>query len=193
MIPAEIRGGTSIHSAAAIFRTAVSMHLRDSRLPISERPMLPTEELYILGQCLAALILGGLVGWEREATGKWAGLRTHMLLCLGSTLFVRLGQFLLAASTDEIPGNALRGDPVRTIEAIATVIAFLGAGTIIRDRDAGMARGLTTAASLFVTAAIGIAVALDRYIIAVGTALLALIVLRIVNRLEARLKQGANE
>lgn len=130
------------------------------------------------------------MGWEREAAGKWAGLRTHMLVCVGSLLFIRLGQVLLENTAVQLPAAIVRGDPMRLVEAVATGIAFLGAGTIIRDRDSGMARGLTTAASLFVTAAIGIAVALDCYTVAVGASLLGLFVLRGIGWLEERIALG---
>src|SRR5438132_6079150 len=143
----------------------------------------PTE-FYVLFQVVVALLLGGLVGWERETAGKWAGLRTHILVCIACTLFVRMSFFLAADAHGLIPGDTLRTDPVRAIEAIATGIAFLGAGTVLRDPDAAKARGLTTAASLLATASIGIAIALDRYIIAAGTTLLAFFVLRVMQRFE---------
>jgi putative Mg2+ transporter-C (MgtC) family protein len=143
-------------------------------------------EFYTLFQALIALILGGLLGWEREQAGKWAGLRTHMLVCLGALLFVKLGQFLILNAQATMSEVTLRTDPVRIIEAIMTGVAFLGAGTIFRDPDYHRAHGLTTAASLLIAAPIGIAVAIERYILAVGITLLALFVLRIVRRLEPR-------
>ncbi len=153
------------------------------------------DDFYILAQALVAVSLGGfggLLGWEREAAGKWAGLRTHMMVCLGVLLFVRLGLILLTESTNGVSPSIIRGDPVRIIEAIAMVIAFLGAGTIIRDRETANARGLTTAASLLVTAAVGIAIAVDRYVVAVGAALLGLFILRTLQCLEARINEAAN-
>ena len=74
------------------------------------------EEFQILLQALVAMVLGGILGWEREAAGKWAGLRTHMLVCLAALLFVRLGQILIADSAQRFPGNYLRTDPTRLIE-----------------------------------------------------------------------------
>lgn len=142
------------------------------------------EELYVLLQATIALILGGALGWEREAAGKWAGLRTHMLVCLSALLFVKIGQFLIFDSQKVLSANTLRTDPVRIIEAIVTGIAFLGAGTVFRDANANTARGLTTAASLLATAPIGVAVAINRYIVAVGTTLLVLFVLRVMRRIE---------
>jgi putative Mg2+ transporter-C (MgtC) family protein len=146
-------------------------------------------ELYILFQAVVALLLGGLIGWEREAAGKWAGLRTHMLVCLAAMLFVRVGQFLIEDSQKILHTETLRTDPVRIIEAIVTGIAFLGAGTVFRDPDASKMRGLTTAASLLVIAPIGVAVAIDRYVLAVGITLLALFVLKTMRKLEAKMKK----
>jgi putative Mg2+ transporter-C (MgtC) family protein len=146
-----------------------------------------SQELYILFQSVVALALGGLLGWEREAAGKWAGLRTHMLVCLAAMLFVKVGQFLITDSQQALSAETLRTDPVRIIEAIVTGIAFLGAGTVFRDPEAATARGLTTAASLLTVAPIGVAVAIERYLLAVGATLLVLFVLRVMLRVEARL------
>ena len=143
-------------------------------------------ELYILFQATIALLLGGLIGWERETAHKWAGLRTHMLVCLAAMMFVRVGQFLIEDSQAMLSHDTLRADPVRIIEAIVTGIAFLGAGTIFRDSESSKMRGLTTAASLLITAPIGVAVAINRYILAVGVTLLALFVLRVLMKLEAK-------
>lgn len=145
-------------------------------------------ELHVLFQATIALLLGGLVGWERETAGKWAGLRTHMLVCLASMMFIRVGQFLIIDSNQLPYANSLQMDPVRLIEAIVTGIAFLGAGTVFRDPEAAKMRGLTTAASLLVIAPIGVAIAIDRYVLAVGITLIALFVLRVLNKLEVNAK-----
>ena len=148
-------------------------------------------ELYILFQAMIALLLGGVIGWEREAAGKWAGLRTHMLVCLAAMMFVRVGQFLIEDSQKVLHVETLRTDPVRIIEAIVTGIAFLGAGTVFRDPEASKMRGLTTAASLLVIAPIGVAIAIDRYVLAVGITLLALFVLRTMQKLEAKMQKDS--
>jgi putative Mg2+ transporter-C (MgtC) family protein len=140
-------------------------------------------EFHVLFQAIIALVLGGLLGWEREAAGKWAGLRTQMLVGLAAMLFVRLGQILIGDSAQDSSPAAVRADPVHIIAAVATGISFLGAGTIFRDHG-GKSRGLTTAAGLLVTASIGIAVAIDHYIIAVGVTLLCLFVMHTLRRLE---------
>lgn len=138
------------------------------------------QELYVLAQGLIALILGGILGWEREAAGKWAGVRTHMLVCLAVTFFVKVGVFLIesVSTNGNINSTVLRSDPVRIIEAIVTGIAFLGTGIVFRDPDRNTMRGLTTAASLLTVAPIGIAIAIDRYVVAIGGTLLVLFVLR---------------
>jgi putative Mg2+ transporter-C (MgtC) family protein len=144
-----------------------------------------SSEFHVLLQALVALVLGGTVGWEREAAGKWVGLRTQMLVCLATMLFVRLGQMLIADSASEVAPASIRADPVHIIGAIATGISFLGAGAIFHHR--GRSWGLTTAACLLVTASIGVAVAMDRYIIAVGVTLMCLFVLHTLRGLERTL------
>jgi putative Mg2+ transporter-C (MgtC) family protein len=151
------------------------------------------EELWILVQVLIAMLLGGALGWEREATGKWAGFRTHMLVCVATMLFVRLGQVLIADSAARFPGNYLRTDPTRMIEAIAVGISFIGAGTIFRGPNETRKKGLTTAASLLTTAPIGLAIALNRYIVAVGVTLICLFILHTLHRLEERIGTARRE
>lgn len=145
------------------------------------------EEMGVLLRAVAAIGFGGLLGWERAAAGKLAGFRTHMFVCLAAMLFVKLGQFLLNDLALRVPPDSLRADPVHIIAAIATGISFLGAGTILRGRHTETARGLTTAASLLISASIGVAVALDRYIIAGGITLLSLFVLHTLLKVEDRI------
>lgn len=142
-------------------------------------------QLYVLLQCLVALVLGGALGWEREAAGKWAGLRTRMLVCLAAMLFVRLGQNLISGSAQLVAPASIRADPIHIIAAIVTGISFLGAGTIFRDQS-GKSRGLTTAADLLLAACIGIAIAVERYVVAGGVTLICLFVLHTLRRLEGR-------
>ncbi|HYF61694.1 MAG TPA: MgtC/SapB family protein [Herpetosiphonaceae bacterium] len=143
-------------------------------------------DLQLLGQGLIALLLGGLIGWEREAQGKWAGLRTHMLVCFASAMIVDMGRLLIIDSQAVLDPDSLRVDPVRLIEAIVAGVSFLGAGTIFRDRDGQRMHGLTTAASLLATVPLGIAVGIGRYILAVGLTLIVLFVLRVMAWVEKR-------
>jgi putative Mg2+ transporter-C (MgtC) family protein len=137
-------------------------------------------DLSILLRLLVALVLGAIVGWEREAAGKAAGLRTHMLVALAAALFVALGDAVLEHFAAQAEAGTVRSDPVRVIEAVVTGISFLGAGTIFVSRGQQRVEGLTTAAAIWATAAIGIAVGLERFGLAAGSTLLVFIVLRLV-------------
>lgn len=132
---------------------------------------------------VAATLLGGLIGLEREVHGRPAGLRTHILVCLGSTLF--------ALTSYSIAGKLY--DPGRITAQIVTGIGFLGAGTIMRQGS--VVRGLTTAASIWTVAAIGIAVAIggDMYFVAIVTSLLVVFTLYLVPHVESYNLRRRNE
>lgn len=127
----------------------------------------------ILTRLLLAALLGGVLGYEREHKGKAAGIRTHMLVAMGSALFVLVPQL----------GGMAVGDLSRVIQGIVTGIGFLGAGAIIKHRSEEDVQGLTTAAGIWMTAAIGVACGLGRESTAVLSALLALLVLAVLPRL----------
>jgi putative Mg2+ transporter-C (MgtC) family protein len=150
------------------------------------------DELIFLVQALLAVLLGGLLGWERESAGKWAGLRTHMLVCLACMMFIRIGHYLVIDAQKELDDSTLQMDPVRLVEAIVTGVAFLGAGTIFRDPEREFMRGLTTAASLLAVAPIGIAVGVSRYVLAIALTLIVLFVLRAVKWWEVKARPGAD-
>lgn len=147
-------------------------------------------EIEVLSRALAALVFSAVVGWERETLGKPAGLRTHILVGMGAALFVGLGELLVIEFNSF--GDRLRFDPMRIIEAVVTGVSFLGAGTIFFARAEQRVQGLTTAASLWTTAAIGIAAGLGRYVLAAGVTILLFIVLRGIGWIERRAesKQG---
>ena len=126
--------------------------------------------LDLLVRLVLAVVLGGAIGWEREASVKPAGLRTNILICVGATLFTDLS---LRFGGLDIEG-AIR-DPARIAAQIVTGIGFLGAGTIIQAR--GTVTGLTTAATLWVVAGIGMSVGTGSYVEAVSATLLVLVVL----------------
>jgi putative Mg2+ transporter-C (MgtC) family protein len=118
---------------------------------------------------LVSTLLGTLVGWERQMGRKPAGLRTHTLVCLGSTMFVLTARHAIEA----IGGPNL--DPTRIIHGVVTGVGFLGAGSIMRQE--GWVQGLTTAASIWMVSAIGVAVGVHAYTLAITGSVLALIVL----------------
>lgn len=136
----------------------------------------------ILLRLMVALVLAGILGWERERAGKAAGVRTHMLVGLGAALFVVLGE-LFVFRFRQYDQN-MRFDPIRIIEAVVTGISFLGAGTIFVSRGRDRVTGLTTAASIWATAAVGMTVGLERYVLAVGSTILIFIVLRVLSFLD---------
>jgi putative Mg2+ transporter-C (MgtC) family protein len=127
--------------------------------------------LETFARLLVAALLGGLIGYEREHADKPTGVRDHVLVSVGSALFVLVGMYGFDAGTDS--GR----DPARVAAQVVTGIGFLGAGAILRTE--GHVRGLTTAAGIWVTAAIGVAVALGGrfYLIAIFTTVLTLAVL----------------
>ncbi|WP_405120370.1 MgtC/SapB family protein [Pseudomonas leptonychotis] len=117
-----------------------------------------------------AMFLGGLLGYEREVKGKAAGVRTHMLVCLGASVFVMLLE-LEGAEHDAMS---------RVIQGVVAGIGFLCAGTILKGDNIADVKGLTTAAGLWATAAIGVAVGLGHEATAVLGTLLALLILHIM-------------
>ena len=125
---------------------------------------------------LVSTLLGTLVGWERQMGRKPAGLRTHTLVCIGSTLFVLLAPHAAALAPDK------NYDPTRIIHGVVTGVGFLGAGAIIRRE--GMTHGLTTAASIWMASAIGVAVGVRAYTLAVTGTVLALIILEVFRWVE---------
>jgi putative Mg2+ transporter-C (MgtC) family protein len=142
----------------------------------------PASELRLLVRLLAAAVLAAFLGWERESAHKPAGLRTHMLVGVASALFTVLAELAVRDYPGEEGG--LRADPIRVIQAVAIGIGFLGSGVIFVARDREEVFGLTTAASIWATSAIGIAAGLGHYIMAAGATLLLLVVLRVMTRFD---------
>ena len=136
----------------------------------------PRLELALLVRLVLAGMLAGVLGWEREAARKSAGLRTHMLVGIASALFTVLAELAVR----DYPGGegGLRADPIRVIQAVAIGVGFLGSGVIFVSKSGESVLGLTTAGSIWATAAIGIAAGLGYYILAVGATLLLVFVLR---------------
>lgn len=127
---------------------------------------------------LLAAILGGVLGFERERRGKSAGLRTHMLVALGASLFV------LVPLQAGVSMEAL----TRVLQGLVAGIGFLGAGTIIQN-GAEDVKGLTTAASVWLTAAIGVTAGMGHEATAVLATLLAFLILSVVGKLEQRFEK----
>jgi len=143
------------------------------------------DNLHILLRLLLAMLMGGLVGFEREHHNHAAGLRTHILVCLGAALLMLLSVYGFSQFVDE---PNVRIDPARLATAVITGIGFLGAGTILFTGKA--ITGLTTAASLWVVAAIGLAIGAGFYFAAIVTTILMLFNLFVFNKIEQRFMNG---
>lgn len=125
---------------------------------------------------LIAAILGGIMGIEREQKGKAAGLRTHMLVSLGSALFILIPQ--QAGVSD--------ADLTRVLQGLVAGVGFLGAGTIIKGSGEEEIKGLTTAAGIWLTAAIGMAAGMGREATAVLSTLIAMVILYTIPKIAWR-------
>jgi putative Mg2+ transporter-C (MgtC) family protein len=144
---------------------------------------LPTDVFEFALRPLLAIIFGGVLGWEREASDKPAGLRTMMMVALGSAGFTSV-VFWLYQGMSVADGSA-RLDPLRIIEGVVGGIGFLGAGTIIRSQ--GSVQGITTAATIWVVGAIGVACGVGQYLIAALLAGYGWIILWLLGRVQHRL------
>lgn len=133
----------------------------------------------VFGRLALALLLGGLIGFERERSNRPAGLRTHILVTMGSALVMMVSTDMWTVYSDR---GAVNVDPGRIAAQVVSGIGFLGAGTILRE---GVTiRGLTTAASLWVAAGIGLAVGVGYYPGAIATTVFSLLTLIVLHRFE---------
>jgi putative Mg2+ transporter-C (MgtC) family protein len=131
-----------------------------------EMPRVTNEfDIEVFTRLLVAALLGAMIGLERELTGKEAGLRTMILICVGAALFTEMSQVL----------GAVGGDPTRIASNIVTGVGFLGAGTILHQ--GATVKGMTTAATIWVAAAVGMAAGAGDYVRATGTTVLVLLIL----------------
>lgn len=133
-------------------------------------------DLNILVRILVVIVLSGILGWERESVGKPAGFRTHILIGVGTVLFVAIGEIFVENYRQF--NEQMRFDPIRIVEAIVTGISFIGAGLVFVSRNEGVVKNLTTATSVWTTSAVGMAVGLQRYFLAVVSTILIFFVLR---------------
>ena len=131
----------------------------------------------IIIRLLVAMLLGAIVGVQREHTGKPAGLRTHMMVALGAALFVLAPE----------ESGMTSADLSRVIQGLATGIGFIGGGAILKLSEEHKIRGLTSAAAIWMTAAIGVAVGLGRHWVAILSAILTWFILSVVGKIERQI------
>ena len=132
-----------------------------------------TEFTRLILRLTIAAALGGLLGWERERSGKAAGMRTHMLVAMGAALFVLIPQQMRMSVADMS----------RIIQGVITGVGFPGAGASLKRTNEATVKGLTTAAGLWLTAAIGMAAGLGREVSAILSTLLALVILHLIPKI----------
>ena len=142
--------------------------------------------LELMLQVGLATLLGGAIGLERELGGKPAGLRTNILICIGSVLYTHLSIAMLSAIAG---GGGTGTDPTRVAGQIVTGVGFIGAGTILHARGAVV--GLTSAATIWVVAAIGVALGSGYYLEGIATTLVVLVVLAGLGRVELLVERQA--
>lgn len=155
-------------------------YLFDTQTPIYE----------IVGRLALALVLSMVLGYEREAFNKPAGLRMHMLVALASCAITIIAIEMVDAIGEKM-SSSVNADPTRVIEAVVTGVAFLGAGSIIQAR--GNVIGITTGASIWLAGAIGLASGGGYYLIAVITLVLALVTLTALGTLERRIPRKGHD
>ncbi len=152
----------------------VAQTVRDEFSDISD----PSQVTRVCVRLLVAVVLGGLLGYERETHGISAGLRTHMLVALGAAIFVLV----------PLEAGITPADLSRVLQGIITGVGFLGAGAIIKLSQEQEIKGLTTAASVWLTAAIGVAAGMGRESTAILSTLFALFILAVLRRVMAEHK-----
>lgn len=148
--------------------------------------MLPSQlEIEIAQRLLCALLFGGLIGLERSYHGRPAGFRTHTLVCVSTALLMLISAYEGQWFTPDTTGARVTFDPTRVAQGVMTGIGFIGAGAIIKE---GLTvRGLTTAASIWITAAIGVLIGIGFYFPAVLASALTLGILSVFRWLESKL------
>ena len=137
--------------------------------------------LAVLLRCLVAALMGGIIGMERGMKNRPAGLRTHMLVCLGASVVMMTNQFIYQCYGV--------GDPVRMGAQVISGIGFLGAGTIIVTRH-NQIKGLTTAAGLWASACVGLGIGIGLYEVAILGSLLMFLVLTALHELDYRMRRN---
>lgn len=142
---------------------------------------------------VAASVLGALVGLERQLHGRWAGLRTHIMVSLGSAVFVvaavELAGRIVTTETTSVSADSVS----RVIQGIAAGAGFLGAGTILKIADQMEIKGLTTASSIGLAAAVGTASGLGLYLLAATGTIISLVVLAMLRPMEKRFEHRAEK
>lgn len=149
-----------------------------------ELPLREVTYLSIVARILAAFLIGGILGWERELKNRAAGLRTYMLVCVGACIIMLTNQYIYQTFGT--------GDPVRMGAQVVSGIGFLGAGTIVVTRR-NQIKGLTTAAGLWTAASAGLALGIGFYEAAIVGALLMIVILTLMHKLDNHIRRRVRQ
>ncbi|NMM63822.1 MgtC/SapB family protein [Clostridium sp. P21] len=149
----------------------------------------------VVARLLLAIIIGGLIGYEREYKNRPAGFRTHILVCIGACVISMIQLYDVEKTVEMIVknpqlGSALKADIGRIGAQVVSGVGFLGAGTILHEK--GSVKGLTTAASLWVVACIGLAVGLGYYVLSILSTVAVVIALVSLKKFESKFIDKAN-
>lgn len=143
------------------------------------------EQWWVVAGTAYAMVLGGVIGYERELKNRPAGFRTHMLVAGAATLLIEIGELLMFDSRYR-GSTFITIDPLRLVESVVSGVAFIGAGTIFASRSGQGVAGITTAASLLMVAIVGVAVGFGYYVLSLAITLLTLLVLTVLNIAERK-------
>jgi putative Mg2+ transporter-C (MgtC) family protein len=149
-----------------------------------------SDDWHLLLRLALAMVLTGALGWERNRSGKSAGVRTHMVVGMGACFFMILPELIIAHFKSM--GESVQFDPIRVIQAVVAGISFVGAGTIFVSKDKDHVKGLTTAASIWTCTAVGMCVGLGRIALPTAATVLMLVVLHFVQYIEPEADEGRN-
>lgn len=149
-------------------------------------------QLIILGRTALAMVLGGLIGIEREVAHKPAGFRTHMIVAGASALLMGMPELLVTYYRQAGVAAVVSTDPLRIMQGLIMGVCVLAGGAILRDKSSHTVKGLTTVVSMLLSGAIGIATGAGQFVLAGGTTLLGLLVLLAFNALERNFLTNRN-
>lgn len=141
-------------------------------------------EFEAVGAAAYAMLLGGVIGYERELKNRPAGFRTHMLVAGAAALLMAMSHLALQQPPESDSRIDLQADPLRLVEAVIAGVSFIGAGTIFARRQGQQIHGITTAASLLMVAVIGLIAGVGHFLLATAATLLTLLVLTALNLIE---------
>jgi putative Mg2+ transporter-C (MgtC) family protein len=147
------------------------------------------EQLELLVPVLVAMLLGGIIGFERELRDKPAGLRTHIFVAVSAALLVLVGPPLVRLYSDGFPMEIVRNEPLGILQAIIVGIGFIGGGIVIKDARSGNVANLTTAATLLFAGTVGVIVGARLYYLAAAVTILMLVLNLLFQMLETRVIQ----